>query len=191
MNIYILQPVGELLAAPHNPIGEVLPIPVIGSDWHGARASAIRVATRHGEPTLGIMVNGVSLFRRPRKQPVAPQHANDSNGMIMYMARLAVRFGHVYVPPLAWEPHHPQCGRFLVPSIPLVSAYQTKALQEVADIDDPLGFQLCCAGYDSYTVGDYFYHYQASGGKRHTLEDVGTAVSWRTAYINHISTVLA
>lgn len=191
MDIYILHLVGEKVMALDNPVGLVIPVPVADGNWYIARAAAIRMATASGEPIMGAIVNGVRLFRRPNRCAVAPATQNDFNGMLLYMARIARRFGHVYVPPLAWEPRHPQCGKFLTPTIPMVAAYQVRALAALEQVNCPLGFDLCYAGYDSYVLGDYFFQHYTPPGKPAPLEDMGSETSWRTGYIQAIERMVA
>jgi hypothetical protein len=68
----------------------------------------------------------------------------------------------------------------------MVAAYQVRALQSLDNFDVPFGKQLCGNGYDSFTVGDYFYFNH--GGP--VLDEPGTATTWRAAYERAITRII-
>lgn len=190
MPIYILQSREEKLVAPPQSISEVgRRVWVEGSDWFGARAQALQHAMDNGARTVAVMCRGVQLYHRPPGS-LALQDANGDYGMWLSLERLCSRYGHVYVPPTAWAARHPEWGSLLTPTIPLVAAYQVKALQSLSGLRTSVGLCLCSNGYDSYTVGDYFYQSTAARGHRLVLDERGSVSSWTRAYLQAIERTL-
>lgn len=192
MPIYILQPRKEkLVTQPQSTSGVERRVWVEGGDWFGARAQALQHAIDNGARTVAVMCSDVQLFRRPHGGDLVLQGTNDSHGMWLYLERLCKRYGHVYVPPTAWAAQHPAWGSLLTPTIPLVTAYQVKALQSLSELHSSIGFDLCSNGYDSYTVGDYFYQGMAVREQRLALDEHGSTASWTRAYLQAIERTIA
>jgi hypothetical protein len=189
MPVYVLRVPGEsIVTQPSAPSEYQRTVKVEGKDWVGARGVALQHAIDEGCRTVAVMVSDVNLYRRPHAyQTLHPSTEHDMHGMWLYLERLCRRFGHVYVPPTAWATRHPSHGAMLSPTIPLVAAYQVKALQSLRTLNAPLGAALCANGYDSFTVGDYFHQCVAHRAGGPVLDEVGSTATWHRAYLNAIS----
>lgn len=183
MHIYVLLEDGGKLVEKIHPVWGASKLKFTG-DWYQARADCFEHALDNGHTGICIVSHAVQLYRRPHGG--VPQHIpgdNEQHGLWLYLDRLLRRYGHVYVPPLAWSKNK-QHEYFNSPTIPLVAAYQTRALQAIEPWNNPaIGFALCGSGYDSFTVSDYFYH---NLGKNR-MDDVGTASAWRKTYESAIA----
>lgn len=155
--------------------------------WYEARATALQHAIDAGHSTVAVMTSDVTMFRRPVGHDLISASTFDLHGMWLYLERLCRRYGHVYVPPSAWARHHPAHGAVLTPTIPLVAAYQVKALQSLSTLEGSIGQYLCSNGYDSYTVGDYFYQSMAYRPGQTGLDEIGSAATWHRAYTQAIT----
>jgi hypothetical protein len=192
MPIYVLQRKGEKQVQPaHSASGVERRVWANVNGWYDARAEALQDAISRGARTVGIISSDVMLYRRPHGHEMARAGVNECHGMWLYLERLCARYGHVYVPPTKWAPQHPSHGEFLCPVIPLVSAYQVKALQALDSLDGAIGWKLCGAGYDSYTVGDYFHQNVSYRPDEDILDEYGTTASWHRAYLRSIEKELA
>jgi len=192
LNIYLLTKKPLEVPADLHSLGAVYRIPVQGNNWYTARERAFKMAEDAGDTRACIVCDGVSILRRHTSMSEArPAGPNDYHGLWLYLRRLTASFGHVYVAPSFWARRMPRSGAVLSPTIPLVSVYQVKALQEVRHSwDDPsLGVALCAAGYHSYTVGDYFYQVEGDPRKK-LLDDAGSADQWLSAYVAAVNTLL-
>lgn len=190
MDLYLLTDDTRTLPEMHH-LGTTHVIPVEGNNWYAARAEAFRQAESVGDTRVAIVAGDVSILRRVTGDKVRPANPNGYHGLWLYVARLAASFGHVYVAPSRWAGQLPQSGAVLSPTIPLVSVYQVKALQQVRKSwgDVGLGLALCAAGYHSYTVGDYFYQVEGDPRKK-LLDDAGSADQWLSAYVAAVNTLL-
>lgn len=152
-------------------------------DWYAARARAFEHAIQTGHASVAIMVGTVFLVHKPhwnglgKRAPGAHCSRSQQHGLWMYLQRLTVRYGHAYVPPVAWAAQR-QLNHFCNPTIPMVAAYQVRALQSLKNLDMPLGKLLCGQGYDSFTVSDYFYDNLGDT----VLDEPGSATTWKATY---------
>lgn len=185
IHLYLLTKPNEKVVEQVSAVGAANRVKVHDS-WYDARAGAIQHAIDNGYDRIAFMVGTVELYRRPCGYLPTRATQFDQHGMWLYLDRLTRRYAHVYVPPLAWADRHPGYGEWLVPTIPLVAAYQTAVLAKLSKRDLPLGQLLCHEGYDSYTVGDYFYHNLGTP----VLDEQGSAATWRRAYERAITRIV-
>ena len=151
-----LLPEGTRESEKINPIGKVKTM-AVRDDWDYMRHKIFHAACAAGARSF-ILVNGnVELYEKRLSQPKASRiTATNQHGLWLYMERLLQRYGHVYVP-------HMNTSRdkhkfFNNPTDGMVVGYQTAALQKLDSVEGPIGRKLCRAGYDSFTVSDYFYY---------------------------------
>jgi hypothetical protein len=188
MQLYVLAESGRNIASAPAPMWGASRVTVTGNNWQRGRASAARHAIEAGHRTFAVMVGTVELYRRPHQQQPLVATEFDRHGLWIYMMRLAWRFGHVYVPPLQWSRVAGKTWEHQNnPTIPLVAAYQTKAVAQLADLDAPWGYELCRLGYDSFTLSDYFHWNYAPHGQ---LDEVGSRDTWHRAYKNSVRKLL-
>lgn len=182
MTMHVYQLLGEKQKKADPPYvpGQVARARVKGNQWYEARAECFQQAIGSGVGAVGIIVGTVHLYHRHAQQDgIWPSGPNSHHGMWLYLERLVNKYGHAYVPPLSWARNHPQHGKELFPTVPMVAAYQTKALQSLRNLDGPVGKLLCGEGYSSYTVGDYFFHNLST---HYVLDEPGSASTWREAH---------
>lgn len=197
MQVYVLVPEDQRTVIQPHDIWGASKVTVVNRDWYGARARAIEHALGRGYTAIGVLCNSIELYYRPHWNGSGPETGlhraceNHTHGMWLYLDRLVKRFGHVYVPSVkavrSWGslrkyPWEYSCA----PTIPMVAAYQTAALQSLDDLNGPLGRGLCANGYDSLTVSDYFYH---NLGEL-VLDEPGSATTWRASYERAINRIL-
>lgn len=164
-------------------------VPVPDGDWYAARARCFHHAQEAGHEKIIMVVGTVKLFHRAywsgKGECTHPVRADEytQHGLWLYLDRLLQRYGHVYVPPLsscwAWQVRaKKQWNYWCSPTIPMVAAYQVDAVAELHDRTIPWGDQLCAAGYDSFTIDDYFFHNLGDT----VYDERGSATTWRIAY---------
>ena len=166
-----------------SPIGDFKQIE-INDDWERVRDRVFRAACIGGRTSV-IFVNGHVELYQMAHQAEMPSRITDNgqHGLWLYMGRLLKRYGHVYVPHLRNAGDEP--SYFNQPTNGMVVGYQIKALQSLPTLDGPLGRQLCRNGYDSFTVGDYFYYPMGD----EVFEEVGTHASWEAAYLRFFNDI--
>lgn len=191
MHIYVLVKEGEKPVEQYDTRFFRMTKLTFDGDWYKARGDCIRHAIEHGHAAICIVVSTAELHHRQLQMPPQRMHKRWQGGLWCYLDRLLCRYGHVYLPPFAWAKQ--TNGRLLTkddfilrPTIPLVAGYQVKALQELDNVDGPLGALLCTKGYDSFTVYDYL-HYKPGAP---VLDEVGSATTWRKSYERAIARVL-
>jgi len=185
MHIYVLVKEGEKILEKYDTAPFRASKLRFDGDWYKARGDCIRHAIEHGYSTILIIVGSVELHHRQLRCDPQRMHTRWQGGLWHYLDRLLCRYGHVYVPPLAWAKQKKH-EYFLHPTIPLVAGYQVRALQTLDNVDGPLGALLCSNGYDSFTVYDYL-HFKPGAP---VLDEVGSATTWRKSYERAIARVL-
>lgn len=189
MQLYYLTPPGEkIVHRLDNQWGASVSVTVHGGDYYAARHKALQHAIEHGLNAM-IVVNTCQLLARDRNTPCtyfAPLGDFGAHGLLLYLCRLFNRFAHVYVPPVSALAGIPLCGVDCTPTIPMVAAYRVDSLINV-DTSKSFGQDLCAQGYDSYTLGDYFY--QDIAGKPQ-LEEYGSTSTWRKKYAQAITAMV-
>lgn len=166
-----------------SPIGDFKQI-IVNDNWDAIRDRLFQACCVGGRTSV-IFVNGhVELYEK-RLQADKPSRItpNGQHGLWLYMSRLLKRYGHVYVPHIGVTAFDP--AYFNVPADGMVVGYQIKALQSLPNLDGPIGRQLCRNGYDSFTVGDYFYYPMGE----EVFEEVGTHASWEAAYLRFFNDI--
>lgn len=190
MHIYVLVKEGEKIVEKYDTTPFRASKLRFDSNWYTARGDCIRHAIENGYSTIMIVVGSVEFWHRQLRCDPQRMHVRWQGGMWHYLDRLLCRYGHVYVPPLAWAKQPKRILKqedfILNPAVPLVAGYQVRALQTLDNIDGPLGALLCSNGYDSFTVYDYL-HYKPGVP---VLDDVGSATTWRKSYERAIARVL-
>lgn len=187
--VYVLAEEGSNIVDPPEAVWQARRVTVRQGEWYAARAKAFEHAISEGHGSVIIMAGTAELLRRPHWNGVGPETTllpcsdNDKHALWVYMDRLIKRFGHVYVPSvracLPWKTMRKHPWQHLnSPTIPMVAAYRTTALQSLSSLDGPLGKLLCGQGYDSFTVSDFFY--QPYGA--YVLDETGSATTWNQAY---------
>lgn len=185
MHLYALVEDGGSIVETLSPVWGASKLKFTGS-WHEARGDCIRHAIKHGHKAICIVAHNVELYCRQHGGPVHRANKYDLHGLWLYLDRLLCRYGHAYVPPLAWAKlkDHPY---FLTPTIPSVAAYQVSALETLDNVDSiALGQDLCANGYDSFNVNDYYHLNLGYSG----LDDLGSAASWRKQYERAIARLI-
>lgn len=200
MKIYILKKPKEKVMD-YESVGflDTHEITVKGGDYYEARKEAFRHAHEHQRDRFMVIVNGTLVLHRPHWNGVGTgpltrvATANDMHGLYHYMNRLLGRFGHVYVPYVDRHKQNPQEWHYLnSPTIPVVAGYQTKALSELGDFGSTTGFRLCSAGYDSFTVSDYFWRDADSlNTVMDTLDEYGSGPKWEGAFQRGIGQLIS
>ena len=191
MHIYVLVKEGEKVLEKYDTSPFRASKLRFDGDWYKARGDCVRHAIEHGYPSILIIVGSVELWHRQLRCAPQRMHTRWQGGLWHYLDRLLCRYGHVYVPPLAWAKQTDkrllrQEDFILNPTIPLVAGYQVKALQSLDNLDMPYGALLCANGYDSFTVYDYL-HFKPGAP---VLDEVGSATTWRKSYERAIARVL-
>ena len=178
-----LVPEGTNIIEEISPIGDFKQI-MVNDNWEEVRDRIFRACCIGGRKSV-IFVNGhVELYgRRHQQEKPSRLTENGQHGLWLYMGRLLNRFGHVYVPHLE-EWGETSCF-YNDPANGMVVGYQIKALQSLPNLDGPLGRQLCRNGYDSFTVGDYFYYPMGE----EVFKEVGTRASWQAAYLRYFDSI--
>jgi hypothetical protein len=173
--IFQLVPRGTKAVEKISPVGRCVQIRV-DDDWEYTRSKIQHAAIATGSRSF-ILVNGnVELFEKRHGDAQASRLTErNQHGLWLYMERLLKRYGHVYVPHLST----PFMTNFNYPTNGMVVGYQTAALQKLDDLYGPIGRQLCRAGYDSFTVSDYFYYPLGD----EVFKEVGTHATWQAAYL--------
>lgn len=185
MHTYVLSLENQRAAESWNFVGNASRVWVRDRDWYAARAECIEHAIAAGHTCAAIVVGTIELFYRPHGQQPSRMTNNSQHGMWLHLDRACKRYGHAYVPPLAWAAR--PFGVWCNPTVPMVAAYQVKALQSLHGLAQPLGKALCHQGYDSYTLPDCFYYNLGDT----VLDEPGTATSWKTAYENATARILS
>lgn len=177
MHIYVLVEDEGNLVEKISPVWGASKLKFTG-DWYRARADCFQHAMEHSHTGICIVSHAVELYRRPHGGVPQRMTSREQHGLWLYLDRLLRRYGHAYVPPLAWA-RNKQHDYFNSPTIPLVAAYQVRALQDIKCKHEwSVGWRLCAAGYDSFTLNDYFHNNLGSAG----LDEFGTARQWRNDY---------
>jgi hypothetical protein len=187
MHLYVLAQEGQNIASPVAPVWGASRVTVRGNNWAAARATAAQHAIDAGHKVFGIVVGTVELYYRPHNQQHHTATEFDRHGLWLYLHRLACRFGHVYVPPLAWARNRSFQAQQCLPTIPLVAAYSTKAVAQLDDLESKWGYELCGLGYDSWTVHCYFHFNYAPYPQ---LDETGSAATWLKRYQQHTKGLL-
>lgn len=189
--IYVLAEPGQTLAEQISDIEGASLVKVRDRDYAAARSTALHHAMDNDVAVAMIVVGSVQLFMRshwcPHQGKAGPEHqphrmtAEQQHGLWLYLERLCARFGHAYVPPLAWArpPGKKPPEHVNNPPIPLVAAYRVRSVQRLSHISENLGWQLVNWGYDSFTVSDYHYFDLA---KKPVLDEHGSQSTWNQAY---------
>jgi hypothetical protein len=147
---------------------------------------------------LVIVMGGVGLLHRAHWNGKGPRtearYMNEAqtHGLWNYIDRLLDRYGHVYVPPMAWmRPWkiRPKPSDHVTsinnPTLPMVAGYRVKALAELDDLSNVgVGEALTKRGYDSFTIQDYFF---TTPGNLDRLDETGSAATWSKNYERAIS----
>lgn len=178
-----LVPEGTNVIEDISPIGDFKQIE-INDNWEVVRDRVFRAACIGGRTSV-IFVNGHVGLHQMRHGETKPTRLTDKgqHGLWLYMSRLLKRYGHVYVPHINTTAFKHQY--FNSPTDGMVVGYQIKALQSLENLDGPIGRQLCRNGYDSFTVGDYFYYPMGE----EVFEEVGTHASWEAAYLRFFNDI--
>lgn len=180
-----LVPRGTNIIEEISPVGDFKQV-MVDDNWEVVRDRIFRACCIGGRRSV-IFVNGhVELYQMPHCADKPSRITeNGQHGLWLYMGRLLKRFGHVYVSTLA-NSRTPRENRYYNhPSAGMVVGYQVAALQSLPNLDGPLGRQLCRNGYDSFTVGDYFYYPMGE----EVFKEVGTHASWQAAYLRYFDSV--
>jgi hypothetical protein len=190
MHIYYLTPAGEkVMRILDNQWGGSSKVTVRAGDYYAAREKALTHALENGHNAM-IVCNSCQLLARDRNPPrtaLTPLGEFGEHGLLLYVCRLFNRFAHVYVPPVSALAGIPLSGVDCTPTIPMVAAYRVDALVHV-DLSKSFGQDLCAKGYDSYTLGDYFY--QDIAGKPQ-LDEYGSTSTWRKKYAQALATLVS
>lgn len=187
--VYVLAEEGSKIVDNPEAVWAARRVTVRGGKWYEARATAFEHAISEGHGSVIIMAGTAELLHRAHWNGNGPETKltlcsdNDKHGLWLYMDRLTRRFGHVYVPGvgacLPWKTRRTHPWQYINnPTVPMVAAYRTSALQSLSSLDGPLGKLLCGQGYDSFTLSDFFY--QPYGG--YVLDETGSATTWNQAY---------
>jgi hypothetical protein len=178
-----LVPEGTNVIEEISPIGDFKQVG-INDDWEVVRDRIFRACCIGGRRSV-IFVNGhVELYEQRHQADKATRiSVNGQHGLWLYMNRLLQRFGHVYVPKLIRSGGSHRY--YNDPANGMVVGYQIAALQSLPNLDGPLGRQLCRNGYDSFTVGDYFYYPMGE----EVFKEVGTHASWQAAYLRYFDSI--
>ena len=179
-----LVPEGTNIIEEISPIGDFKQI-MVNDNWEQVRDRIFRACCIGGRKSV-IFVNGhVELYEKRLQAERATRISTvGQHGLWLYMSRLLNRFGHVYVPELG-RTAFPSEHYYNDPANGMVVGYQIKALQSLSNLDGPLGRQLCRNGYDSFTVGDYFYYPMGE----EVFKEVGTRASWQAAYLRYFDSI--
>lgn len=184
MHLYVLVPEGGDIVDKIEPAWGASKLRYSG-DPYVARGDCIRHAIEHGHKRICVMSSSVMLMHMRCGDAKPARMATRTHGLWTYLDRLLDRYGHVYVPPVAWakQKNHEY---ILNPTIPMVAAYKVSALESLDNYDMPFGQLLCANGYDSFTLKDYFYYNTGPT----VLDEPGSAFTWRKAYERAINRFL-
>jgi hypothetical protein len=179
-----LVPRGTNVVEEISPVGDFKQV-IVDDNWEVIRDRVFRACCIGGRRSV-IFINGhVELYEKRHQADKATWiSTNGQHGLWLYMGRLLQRFGHVYVPPLI-RTDYPEHEYYNAPANGMVVGYQIAALQSLPNLDGPLGRQLCRNGYDSFTVGDYFYYPMGE----EVFKEVGTHASWQAAYLRYFDSI--
>lgn len=172
-----LLPQGTNEAEELHPMWGMKVMKVVNDDWDSARDAVIRACCMTGRKSVIFVHGHAELYEKRHSTVPFRITRHGQHGLWLYMDRLLQRFGHVYVPPLTEAndlPHYHNS-----PCKATVVGYQLAALQRIKTWDGPLGLQLCEAGYDSFTVRDYFYYCRG----HEAFVETGTRQEWERAFM--------
>lgn len=189
MNIYYLCAAGQSrpLRVLDHTNGRV--VRVRGGDWYAARAAAFDHALESGAHQCMIVAGHCKTYRVFRQDPTGrtlhkgtwptEPSVEEDHHLINHTSRLLRECaGAVLVPPgraldsIPWE------GAYHLPTVPHVAAYSLAALQAVDHTDSRLGYNLSCAGFRVWTLGDFAH--TAYGPN--VLDEYGSATKWRKVH---------
>ena len=184
MHLYVMVPRGAVVVEKLVPAWGATKLTYDG-DPYVARGDCIRHAIEHGHAKICVVQSSVTLMQMFCGEPKPTRMSPRTHGLWTYLDRLLDRYGHVYVPPVQWakQKHHEY---ILSPTIPMVAAYTVSSLESLDNVDMPFGQMLCANGYDSFTLRDYFYYNTGPT----TLDEPGSAFTWRKAYERYINRIL-
>ena len=158
---------------------------IVDENWEAVRDRVFRACCIGGRRSV-IFVNGhVELYEKRHSTEPSRITENGQHGLWLYMSRLLKRFGHAYVPHLSTDGPSLSYRPYNCPANGMVVGYQIAALQSLPNLDGPLGRQLCRNGYDSFTVGDYFYYPMGE----EVFKEIGTHASWQAAYLRYFDSI--
>jgi hypothetical protein len=168
-----------------SPIGDFKTAHIVDDNWEEVRERIFMACCMAGRRSV-IFINGhCELYEKRLSTEPSRITQFGQHGLWVYMNRLLKRFGHVYVPPLfEWrdEPKH----YYNCPTDGMVVGYQLAAIQKLDEWYGPLGQRLCAAGYDSFTIRDFFYRQLGPG----QFPETGTHTSWSKAFIDSYKHIL-